>query len=43
MFKNVGLVAEWLSIKAHYCGWIYYGLDPTKTERQLQLSLKLRF
>ena len=43
MFKNVGLVAEWLSIKAHHCGWIYYGLDPTNIERQLQLSLKLRF
>ena len=43
MSENVGLVAEWLSIKTHHCGWIYYGLDPTKTERQLQLSLKLRF
>jgi hypothetical protein len=43
MSQSVGLVAEWLSIKTHHCGWIYYGLDPTKIERQLQFSLKLRF
>lgn len=36
------LATEWLSIKTHHCGWAYYGLDPTETETQFQLSLKLR-
>jgi hypothetical protein len=35
--------AEWLSIKTFHSGWIYYGLDPTRTETQLQLGLQLRF
>jgi hypothetical protein len=41
--KNVGLAGEWLSIKTHHCGWIYYGISPTKTETQTQVSLRLRF
>jgi hypothetical protein len=41
--ENISLAAEWLSIKTHHCGWIYYGLNPTRTETQLQLSLQLRF
>lgn len=40
---KVGLAGEWLSIKTHHCGWVYYGIDPTKTERQLQLTVKLSF
>ena len=40
---KVQLAAEWLSIKTHHCGWVYYGVDPTATERQLQISLRLRF
>jgi hypothetical protein len=40
---NFGLAAEWLSIKTHRCAHVYYGLDPTVTERQFQLTAKLRF
>lgn len=43
MSDTVSLAAEWLSIKTHHCGWVYYGIDPTATERQLQLSVMLRF
>jgi hypothetical protein len=41
--EMVSLAAEWLSIKTHHCGWVYYGLDPTRTETQLQLTMQLRF
>lgn len=41
--KTVQLAAEWLSIKTHHCGWVYYGISPTATEQQLQLSVQLRF
>jgi len=41
--KHVSFAAEWLSIKTHHCGWVYYGLDPTNTETRLQLSVRLRF
>lgn len=40
---RVKLAAEWLSIKTHHSGWVYYGIDPTATEQQLQLSLLFRF
>ncbi len=40
---KVSFGAESLSIKTEHGGWQYYGLDPTKTEKQLQLSLRLRF
>jgi hypothetical protein len=40
---NLSIAAEWLSIKTHHCGWVYYGIDPTATERQVQLSVQLRF
>ena len=40
---RVQLAAEWLSIKTHHCGWTYYDIDPTATERQVQLSVMLRF
>jgi hypothetical protein len=40
---RVTLAAEWLSIQTHRYALVYYGLDPTVTERQLQLSLQLRF
>jgi hypothetical protein len=35
--------AESLNIKTDHCGWAYYGLDPVRTEEQLQLSVQLRF
>ena len=35
--------AESLSIKTHRCAWEYYDLDETRTEKQLQLTLRLRF
>lgn len=40
---RVTLAAEWLSIQTHRDALVYYGLDPTVTERQLQLTLQLRF
>lgn len=40
---QLAFAAEWLSIKTHHCGWVYYGLSPTKTETQLQISIQLRF
>jgi len=40
---RMSLSAEWLSIKTHHCGWVYYGLNPTATEKQLQLSVRFRF
>ena len=29
---KIGLATEWLSIKTHHCGWVYYGISPTETE-----------
>jgi hypothetical protein len=40
---RMSFAAEWLSIKTHHCGWVYYGLDPTATEKQLQLSVRFKF
>lgn len=40
---KVSLAAEWLSIKTHHCGWVYYGIPPTETETQTQVTLRLRF
>ena len=40
---KIAFATEWLSIKTHHCGWVYYGLDPTVTEKQLQLSVRLSF
>lgn len=40
---TITLATEWLSIKTHHCGWMYYGLSPTATERQLQVTVKMRF
>ena len=37
------LAVEWLSIKTHHCGWVYYGISPTATERQTQVAFRLRF
>jgi hypothetical protein len=37
------LATEWLSIKTHHCGWVYYGISPTETETQTQVTLRLRF
>lgn len=40
---RISLAAEWLSIKTHHCAWVYYGVNPTATEKQVQLSFMLRF
>ncbi|MCH8099683.1 MAG: hypothetical protein IIB74_04520 [Proteobacteria bacterium] len=40
---RIGIAAEWLSIKTHRCSWEYYDIPTTATERQVQLTLKLRF
>jgi len=37
------LAAEWLQIYSHRPAWAYNDLSVDKTERQLQLSLRLRF
>jgi hypothetical protein len=39
----VTIAAEWLSIKTHHGGWVYYGIPPTAIERQFQLTLRARF
>ena len=41
--KHVGLAAEWLQIRSNRPAWAYNDLATSKTERQLQLSLQLRF
>jgi len=40
--EKISVAAEWLSIKTHHCGWVYYGIGPTETETQLSVSFKLR-
>jgi hypothetical protein len=40
-FATLGV--EWLSIKTHRCAHVYYGLEPSVTEEQLQLTMQLRF
>jgi len=40
---TISFGAESLNIKTHHCGWAYHSLDPVRTEKQLQLSLRLRF
>jgi hypothetical protein len=37
------LAAEWLAITTERPAWAYFGLDEKATERQLQLSARLRF
>jgi hypothetical protein len=39
----VSLAAEWLAIASRRPAWAYFGLPEEKTERQLQLSVQLRF
>jgi len=39
----VSLAAEWLAITSRRPAWAYFGLPIEKTERQLQLSVQLRF
>lgn len=41
--KYVSFATEWLSIKTHRCGREYSGFDPTNTETQLQVSIRLKF
>lgn len=40
--EKLSVATEWLSIKTHHCGWVYYDLPPTATETQFSLLLKLR-
>ncbi len=40
---KVSIGAESLSIKTDRFSWQYYGLDTTRTEKQFQLSIRLRF
>ncbi len=40
---KVSFGAESLSIKTDRFGWTNYGLDPTRTEKQFQLTARLRF
>ena len=40
---KVSLALEWLSIKTHHYGWVFYDIDDTATERQAQLTLRARF
>jgi hypothetical protein len=40
---HVALAAEAMNIFSYREAWEYYGLDEEQTERQLQLSLRLRF
>ncbi len=40
---RASIAAEWLAIDTDHCGWVYYGIGPTATERQMQLLVKLRF
>lgn len=41
--EHASLATEWLQIQSRRDAWEYYGLEPFNTERQLQLSLRLRF
>jgi len=40
---HVSFAAEALKIFTQRNAWAYYGLDESKDERQLQLSVRLRF
>lgn len=40
---RVSFGAESLMIKTHRCGWDYYDIDETRTEKQLQLTARFRF
>jgi hypothetical protein len=41
--KNFTLAAEWLEITSHRPAWAYFNLAEQKSERQLQLTLRMRF
>ena len=41
--SKVSIGAESMIIKTHHCGWKYYDIDQSRTEKQLQLSVRLRF
>lgn len=41
--EKISVAAEWLSINTHRNAWAYYGIPTIATERQSQLTLKLRF
>lgn len=41
--EHVGLAAEWLEVQTTRPAWAYNELDTDKSERQVQLSMQLRF
>ena len=41
--NKVWLGAESMIVKTHRCAWEYYGIDETRTEKQLQLTVRFRF
>lgn len=40
---TVDIAAEWLSIHTERPAWAYYGLQPVRSERQFQLSVRFGF
>ncbi len=40
---QISFGAESLVIKTHHCGWQYYGIETTLTEKQYQITARLRF
>ena len=43
MTDHVALAAEWLQIHTNRPAWAYFDLEESQTERQMQLSVQLRF
>jgi len=41
--RNLTIAAEWLQIFTARAAWNYYGLADKRTERQLQIDLRMRF
>ena len=41
--NKVSFGAESMSIKTNRCAWEYFDIDETRTEKQLQLTVRLRF
>ena len=43
MSNRISFAAESTIIKTHRCGWEYYDIDETRSEKQVQMSVRLRF
>ena len=41
--NNVSFGAESMIIKTNRCGWEYFDIAETRSEKQLQLSMRIRF